>query len=111
MDGSAVRAVEMAGMSGWKVGAGRRGMEVSAMSLECAETVYIPYVGGQTRILSREGAQKQRRRQSIASSLPTPRKRFSGVRGGDGVVLVVVVVIGGGEALRRSQRRDFRAPW
>jgi hypothetical protein len=61
------------------VGAGSRGTLTSATSFTHADTLYIPYVGGQTRIDSCAGTQKQRRRASIASSEPTPRKRFSGV--------------------------------
>jgi hypothetical protein len=62
-----------------KSGAGSRGTLINPISLTCAETEYMPYVGGQTKILSRPGMQKQRSKASIASSLPTPTKIFSGV--------------------------------
>ena len=42
------------------------------MSFMVAETVYIPYVGGQIMMLSLEGRQKMRRMMSIASSEPLP---------------------------------------
>lgn len=72
--------VVIEGMSSANVGAGSKGILTSPMSFTCAETEYIPYVGGQTRILSFPGTQKHRSKASIASSLPTPTKRFSGER-------------------------------
>ena len=69
----------IAGTSIPNSGPGRRGILTSPMSFTCADTEYIPYVGGQTRILSFPGTQKQRSKASIASSLPTPTNRFSGV--------------------------------
>ena len=67
----------MVGMSGSKDGV-KRGTERTEMSLTCAETVYIPYVGGQTRIEDAPGGQKTRINVSMASSEPTPTKRLDG---------------------------------
>src|ERR1700712_3361933 len=69
----------IAGTSSENSGAGSKGILTSPTSFTFADTAYIPYVGGQTTILSLPGTQKQRRSASIASSLPTPRNRFSGV--------------------------------
>jgi hypothetical protein len=49
-------------------------------SLIAAETLYIPYVGVQIMILSREGLQNILMAASIASSLPTPQNKLSGVK-------------------------------
>lgn len=50
---------------------------------------------------SSPGRQKARRRASMASSEPTPRKRLAGVRG-RGLCAWV---------LRRAQRADLRVGW
>lgn len=70
----------MAGISRANSGAGSKGTLTKPTSLTWADTEYMPYVGGQTRILSRPGTQKHRNKASIASSLPTPTNKFSGAR-------------------------------
>lgn len=57
-----------------------RGTLTMLMSFICALTEYMPYVGGQVRIWSCPGVQKQRRRASMTSSEPTPTKSLSGVK-------------------------------
>src|SRR5674476_728756 len=47
-------------------------------SLIFAQTLYIPYVGGQVIILLLPGSQKIRKARSITSSLPLPIKIFCG---------------------------------
>jgi hypothetical protein len=80
LEASGPESVEViAGTSISNSGAGSNGTFTSPTSFTCAETEYMPYVGGQTRILSRAGTQKQRSRASIASSLPTPTNKFVGV--------------------------------
>ena len=96
-----VRVERIEGTSRPNDGAGNKGILTRPMSFTCADTEYMPYVGGQTRILSRPGTQKQRSRASIASSLPTPTKRFSGVRD-FGVWMWV---------LRRFMRSCLRGVW
>lgn len=100
-DSGEERVVMMEGTSSPNPGAGRRGILTSPMSFVCADTEYMPYVGGQTSILSTEGMQKQRSRASIASSLPTPTKRFAGVRGVEEWICV----------LRREQRCCLSTGW
>ena len=77
--GSVVIADMMSGTSMAKSRDDINGALKISTSLTCAETAYMPYVGGQVRIWSMPGRQKHRRRASMASSLPTPTKRCSGV--------------------------------
>lgn len=101
-DASGEKSVDViAGTSIAKSGAGSNGTFTRPTSFTCAETEYMPYVGGQTRILSRPGTQKQRRSASIASSLPTPTNRVSGVS-----VLGVCSWV-----LRRLQSSCLRSCW
>ena len=99
MFGSSESAFVMPGTSREKFG-DRRGTFTRDMSLIWALTLYMPYVGGQTRILSMEGRQKARRRASMVSSEPTPKQRLRGVRG--------EVELG---VLRRLQRSCLRGCW
>ena len=78
-----------------------RGTWTTETSLICADTPYMPYVGGHVRILSLPGTQKQRRRLSIASSDPTPTNKLSGVS-----VLSVCVL-----PFRRLHNRRFSSCW
>ena len=82
-------------------GVGSSGTVTRLTSLMCAETEYIPYVGGQVRSLDFPGVQKQRSSVSIHSSEPTPTKRFAGVNAGKGE----------SERLRRLQKSCFRESW
>ncbi len=93
-------AFEMAGTSRSKLGV-CRGTFTREMSFTCADTLYMPYVGGQVRILSLPGTQKARIKASIASSEPTPQKRWAGV-----MFLEVWVWV-----LRRLQKSCLRSSW
>src|SRR5450631_1153079 len=51
-------------------------ISLTRISLIFAQTLYIPYVGGQVIILLLPGSQKIRKERSITSSLPLPIKIF-----------------------------------
>ena len=100
ISGRLERVVRIVGTSREKF-SGNKGTETMEMSFMHADTLYIPYVGGQVRIEEVPGMQKQRSMASIASSEPTPTNRFEGVR-----VLEVWVFV-----LRRAQRSCLRSCW
>lgn len=56
------------------------GTSTTSTSLIAADTLYIPYVGVQIMSFSLAGLQNTRIMASIASSLPTPQNRLSGVK-------------------------------
>lgn len=74
MFGTSESVVVIVCTSRLKLGAGRSGASTIPMSLICAETENISYVGGQYMILSFPSAAKHRMSTSITSLEPSPTK-------------------------------------